>query len=101
VPPAPWIPGIGLALVGFGMALVWADVHHRTLIAERGRSATVSGIVGVMATPAALVPVGVGLIADTTSLTVGLWCYVALAIPLIPLLRREQLDGDSMSVSEA
>jgi MFS family permease len=87
LPLHPLVTAAGLTLVGFGMALVWADVHHRTLIAERGRSATVSGIVGVMATPAAAVPVIVGLVADTTSLTVGLWCYAALAVPLIPLLR--------------
>ncbi len=81
-PPWPAVQAAGMLAFGFGTAVAWARVHHRALSLEPGRSGTVSTVVGVLATPAVLVPAGVGWLADRTSLTVALVACAALAVPL-------------------
>lgn len=71
-----------LALVGAGTAVVWAKVHHRTLTMVPSRSATVPTMVGLMSTPALLVPVAMGVAADRVSITAALTCTALLAFPL-------------------
>lgn len=71
-----------LALVGAGTAVVWAKVHHRTLTMVPSRSATVPTMVGLMSTPALLVPVAMGVEADRVSITAALTCTALLAFPL-------------------
>jgi MFS family permease len=91
-----------MSLVGFGMALTWASVHQQMLVVERGRSATVSAVVGIIATPAALVPVAIGLVADRTTITVGLWGYTLVALALVavaPSRAGERLPGPRPSLS--
>lgn len=71
-----------LALVGAGTAVVWAKVHHRTLTLVPSRSATVPTMVGMLSTPALLVPVAMGVTADRVSITAALIGAALLAIPL-------------------
>lgn len=71
-----------LALVGAGTAVVWAKVHHRTLTLVPSRSATVPTMVGLLSTPALLVPVAMGVAADRVSITAALTGTALLAIPL-------------------
>jgi hypothetical protein len=73
---------VGLAAVGAGTAVVWAKVHHRSLTLVPGRSATVSTVVGLLATPALGVPVAMGVVADSLSLTAALAGTAVLAVPL-------------------
>jgi fucose permease len=71
-----------LALVGAGTAVVWAKVHHRTLTLVPSRSATVPTMVGLLSTPALLVPVAMGVTADRVSITAALTGTALLAVPL-------------------
>jgi MFS family permease len=71
-----------LAFVGAGTAVVWAKVHHRTLTLVPSRSATVPTMVGLLSTPALLVPVAMGVAADRVSITAALTGTAMLAIPL-------------------
>ncbi len=71
-----------LAFVGAGTAVVWAKVHHRTLTLVPSRSATVPTMVGLLSTPALLVPVAMGVAADRFSITAALTGTAMLAIPL-------------------
>ena len=72
----------GLVCVGLGTAIVWAKVHHRTLTLAPSRSATVPTMVGLLSTPALLVPVAMGVTADRLSITTALVGAALLAIPL-------------------
>ena len=72
----------GLVCVGLGTAIVWAKVHHRTLTLAPSRSATVPTMVGLLSTPALLVPVAMGVTADRLSITSALVGAALLAIPL-------------------
>lgn len=89
---------IGMVALGFGTALVWAKVHHRSLTAVPGRSATVPTVVGVMSTPALVVPVAMGAVSDMSSITVALLAASALTVPLAIAVRR--LGGDVVSADE-
>lgn len=85
VTAVPWWLGLqfaGLAALGAGTALVWASVHHRSLTVVPGRSSTVPTMVGLLSTPALLVPVAMGVVADSASITVALTCTAVLTIPL-------------------
>lgn len=72
----------GLALVGAGTAVVWAKVHHRMLTLVPARSATVPTLVGLISTPALVVPVVMGFAADRFSITVALVGTALLSLPL-------------------
>ncbi len=88
-----------LALVGAGTAVVWAKVHHRTLTMVPSRSATVPTMVGLMSTPALLVPVAMGVAADRVSITAALTCTALLAFPLAAVvlaLGGGRLDPDEL-----
>jgi MFS family permease len=78
----------GLTLVGLGTAIVWAKLHHRTLTLVPGRSATVPSLVGILSTPALLIPVAMGGIADAVSLTAALASAAALSLPLAAVVMR-------------
>lgn len=81
--PLPSVATIaGLVFVGLGTAIVWAKVHHRTLTLAPSRSATVPTMVGLLSTPALLVPVAMGVTADRLSITSALVGAALLAIPL-------------------
>lgn len=85
VTAAPWPTAAtigGLVCVGLGTAIVWAKVHHRTLTLAPSRSATVPTMVGLLSTPALLVPVAMGVTADRLSITTALVGAALLAIPL-------------------
>jgi MFS family permease len=81
--------------VGAGMAVVWSDLHVRTLRAVPGRSATVSIVVGTIGSASALVPVLVGLIADRAGLGAGLVVYVAVAASLAVVGRPRRVPAPS------
>jgi MFS family permease len=89
------IEAIAMALVGAGMALAWAAIHHRMLTVVPGRTATVSSVVGLLDTPALIVPVVVGVIADHAGLTAALTIYVALAGALVLLTPTLRAGGGS------
>lgn len=85
VTAAPWPTAAtiaGLVCVGLGTAIVWAKVHHRTLTLAPSRSATVPTMVGLLSTPALLVPVAMGVTADRLSITTALVGAALLAVPL-------------------
>lgn len=85
---SPWLTTqlVGMALMGFGTAVVWASIHHRSLTVVAGRSSMVPTIISVLATPALLVPVAIGWLADETSLTTGLVAAASLTLPLLAIL---------------
>ncbi len=80
----PSLPGTaaGVTAVGVGMAIIWSDLHVRTLRTVPGRSATVSIVVGTLGSAAATVPILVGVLADGIGLTAGLAVYVGVAVLL-------------------
>jgi MFS family permease len=80
----PTVAGAAVAMgvAGWGMAVVWSDLHVRTLRTVPGRSATVSIVVGTIASASALVPVLVGVLADSAGLAAALVVYVAIAAAL-------------------
>jgi MFS family permease len=80
----PWLglQLVGMTALGYGTAVTWTVVHHRTLTAVPGRSSTVATVVSMLSTPALLVPVAIGWLADRTSLTVGLVVTALLAVAL-------------------
>lgn len=88
----------GLVLVGYGTAIVWAKAHHRTLTLVPGRSAMVPSLVGMLSTPALLVPVAMGAVADTASITAALVSAAALSFPLAIVVLN--LKGASVSAEE-
>ena len=77
-----------MVLVGVGTAIVWTMVHERMLTVVPDRSATVSSAVSTLAVVGAVIPAAVGWVADRSSLGVGLWMLVALAVLLIPVIGR-------------
>lgn len=83
---------LALVAMGGGTAIVWAGVHHRMLTAVPGRSSTVPTIVSVISTPSLLIPAGVGWVADSTSITIGL---LICALTVVPLLAAVTALGDS------
>lgn len=87
-----------LALVGGGTAIVWAKVHHRMLTLVPLRSATVPTLVGLLSTPALLVPVAMGVTADRVSITASLVGTALLAIPLAAVVLA--LGGGRVSPDE-
>ncbi len=87
-----------LALVGAGTAVVWAKVHHRSLTLVPSRSATVPTLVGLLSTPALLVPVAMGATADRVSITAALTGAAMLAIPLAAVVL--SLGGARVSPDE-
>jgi hypothetical protein len=78
----------GMAVLGLGTALVWADLHHRMLTVVPGRSASVPTVVGVLSTPALFVPAGMGILADRVSVTASLVATAALTVPLAIIVVR-------------
>jgi MFS family permease len=78
----------GMAVLGLGTALVWADLHHRMLTVVPGRSASVPTVVGVLSTPALFVPAGMGILADRVSVTASLVATAALTVPLAIIVMR-------------
>jgi predicted MFS family arabinose efflux permease len=86
--PGAAVQVVGMALLGFGTAVVWAAVHHRSLTVVPGRSATVPTVVGVLATPSLLVPVAMGWLADATSTTVAVTAAASLTVPLALVVLR-------------
>jgi hypothetical protein len=69
-------------------------VHHRTLTLIPQRSATVPTIVGVLSTPALLVPVLMGAVADAVSITAALLGAAALSLVLAVAVAVLRLGGD-------
>jgi MFS family permease len=86
LPVATALQVAAMALLGFGTAITWARVHHRQLTVIPGRSATVSTMVGVLSTPALLVPIAMGVVADRFSITVTLLGAAALTLPLAAIV---------------
>lgn len=97
--PAPFVVQVvAMAVMGFGTAVVWAKVHHRTLTLVAGRASTTATVVSMLSTPALVVPTAVGWLADRTSLTVGLIACASLAIPLVAIVLR--LGGGDVAPEE-
>lgn len=90
VAAAPALPvAIGaMGLIGLGMGLTWAELHHRELTVLPGRVGAVSAIVSVATVPGMFVPAAAGALADRVGLTAALWAYVPLALALLPLRSR-------------
>ncbi len=88
----------GLALVGTGTAVVWAKVHHRSLTLVPSRSAMVPTLIGLISTPALVVPAAMGAVADRASITVALAGAALLAIPLAAVVLA--LGGGRVSPDE-
>ena len=80
--PLWWTAAVAMLALGVGMAVVWADVHVRTLRTVPGRSATVSIVAGTLGSASAVVPVLAGVLADRAGLGVGLVLYVVVAAAL-------------------
>ncbi len=70
-------------VVGVGMGLLWAAIHHRMLTVIPGRSASVSAIVSTAGMPGAAAPAVLGVVADRAGLGAALWSYAALAGVLV------------------
>ncbi len=98
LPAAFAVQLVALAAVGGGTAIVWAKVHHRTLTLVPGRSATTSTMVGLLSTPALLVPVAMGLVADAASITMALVATATLSFPLAVAVLR--LGGGRVTAEE-
>jgi MFS family permease len=93
---SPWL-GVqlaGMAAMGAGTAVVWTSVHHRSLTAVPGKSSMVPTVVGVLSTPALLIPAAIGWLADVTSLTVGLVASASLSLPLIAIVMESQQPSE-------
>jgi MFS family permease len=75
-----------MAAMGWGTAVVWATVHHRSLTAVAGRASTVPTVVSMLSTPALVVPAIVGWLSDATSITGALLASSALGVPLLAVL---------------
>lgn len=88
------VSAVAMTALGVGMAVVWADVHVRTLRTVPGRSATVSIVAGTLGSASALVPVLVGLLADRAGLGAGLLVYVGVA-GLLALVGRPAPAADA------
>ncbi|MEO5901792.1 MAG: MFS transporter [Ilumatobacteraceae bacterium] len=78
---------LGMVGVGGGMAIVWADVHLRSLTVVPGRAATVSTVIGTIGSAAAFAPVLSGTLADRGGLTAGLTVYVVVAAAIVFVVR--------------
>src|SRR5262249_20718662 len=90
-----------MAAVGVGMAIIWSDLHVRTLRAVPGRSATVSIVVGTIGSAGALRPVFVGVLGDPVGLGSGLAGYVAVAGARALVGRPSVLAADGVSEDRA
>ena len=84
-----------MVVFGWATAVVWAKVHHRMLTVVTGRSAAVSTIVSLVSTPALLVPVAMGAVSDSFSITVALVGAATLTIALAAVV--SQLGGDRIA----
>lgn len=83
---------VALAAAGAGTAVLWAKVHHRSLTLAPRLSATVPTVVSLLSTPAILLVLGMGAIADAASITWALVGAAALSVPLALVVR--ELGGD-------
>ena len=77
---------VGFLLVGWGMALVWASLHHQELTVVPERSATVSSIVSVLAAFGAFTPALAGLVADRAGLPWSRVTFVGFALVLVVVM---------------
>ncbi len=89
---------VGFTSLGYGTAVVWAKVHHRSLTLMPLRSATVPTMVGLLSTPALMIPVAMGVVADEVSITAALAGAAALSVPLAAAVLR--LGGDTVAADE-
>ena len=96
--PAMLAQVVGFAALGYGTAVVWAKVHHRSLTLMPLRSATVPTMVGLLSTPALMIPVAMGVVADEVSITAALAGAAALSVPLAAAVLR--LGGDTVAADE-
>lgn len=96
--PALVVQVSAMAALGAGTAVVWAKVHHRTLTVIPEWTATVPTLVGLLATPALLIPVGMGALSDRTSITAAMVGAAVLTVPLAAIVVR--LGGDRVSAEE-
>ncbi|MCU1504046.1 MAG: hypothetical protein JWM12_3400 [Ilumatobacteraceae bacterium] len=97
LPMSVVVQAVGMAAVGGGLAILWADVHLRTLTLVPGRAATVSTVVGVIGTAAAFVPVITGALADRGGLRVGLIVYLAVAAAVLVAAPRDEPPASASS----
>ncbi len=77
---------VGFLLVGWGMALVWASLHHQELTVIPERSATVSSIVSVLAAFGAFTPALAGLVADRAGLSWSMVTFIGFALVLVVVM---------------
>ncbi|MFZ1488788.1 MAG: MFS transporter [Ilumatobacteraceae bacterium] len=96
--PAMLAQMVGFAALGYGTAVVWAKVHHRSLTLMPHRSATVPTMVGLLSTPALVIPVAMGVVADEASITAALAGAAALSVLLAAAVLR--LGGDTVAADE-
>ena len=96
--PAMLAQVVGFAALGYGTAVVWAKVHHRSLTLMPHRSATVPTMVGLLSTPALVIPVAMGVVADEASITAALAGAAALSVLLAAAVLR--LGGDTVAADE-
>jgi MFS family permease len=73
---------VGMTALGWGTAVLWAKVHHRSLTVLPGRSASVPTIVSIVSTPSLVLPAAMGWLADRGSITVVLFAAACLTVPL-------------------
>jgi MFS family permease len=97
---AAWVvSAMAMVALGAGMAVVWADVHVRTLRTVPGRSATVSVVAGTLGSASALIPVAAGVLADRAGLGTGLVVYVVVAA-LLALVGRPRRASTTVECTD-
>lgn len=99
VPLAPMI-AVAAFVATVGLDLAWLALQHRTLTLRPGEVGATTAVVSTIETVGFLIPVGIGAVADRTSLAVAIGCYGVLGLALVGLAlaaRRSERRGSASS----